>query len=630
MNKQRKLVGIFLSQPDDYYQSDLVTALLKRLFAMNYDAAIFMVSIKGMGMEVEERYCTGEANIYHMVNYDMLDAAMIAPDTLQIPGLADHLLAEIRQKCKGPKIAIDMQVDGFTCINADDAASVHVITDHLIEQHGFTKIAMLTGKKGHFHAENRARGYLESMAAHGLTEMQVFYGTFWFDDGERFIHEIVEHGKPKYEAVVCCSIQPAAGLCDALRARGLKIPDDIVVMSHDLAESVQYDISLSGTKLETAKAAIRAVDTIAEMFGDPVLPPPDMPIRLLLNESCGCRPPQCYRQPYQHMDMNFVSNFYSVYNFMLEQLISEERFEDFIEHTNTHTFMLGEIEMFAMCLCPDWAGRLNDRTGYRKTGYSDVMDVRLIRRGYTGDFNRQSFPLTEMLPWLGEERNHPAAVYFAPLHFYDRCFGYAAVSYGDKPIVYDRCFRAWIRNLNNALESFRLRHNLKIYSEIMRRNAGTDALTGIGNRLSFDEFGMNWVHGTKVTILVGDLNKLKYINDTFGHIEGDFALITTANAFRNVKALAQAGELAEAFRYGGDEFIFVMTGDTPSGDELIDRIFSHIEIVNRTAGKPYSVTVSIGASSGVIEDEKSFQSILGKADERMYAEKRGTRSFRKT
>lgn len=620
MNKQRRLIGIFLSQPDDYYQSHVMVPLLKCLFKLNYDAAVFCTSVKG---DVDENFARGDANIFNIVNYDLLDAVVILPDTLKIPGLADKLINEINAKFKGPKVSIDMEAEGFVSICADDESAVCALTDHLIDVHKFTDIAMITGSRGHLHTINRANGYLRSMEKHGLSDKTaVYYGDFWFSDGEKFINDLIDSGKPKYQAVVCCSIQSAVGVCESLRKRGYSIPEDIAVVCHDLNDTAEFDIPICGTMIDTEGTACRAADRIAEMLGDREIELEMPQIKVYANTSCGCEAVTSRDANYGHKDMNFQSDFYSTFNFMMEELISDDNIDDFNTHANWYSYQLGDVRMFSICLCTDWMSTIAEKSGYRTEGYSDKIEMQFLRQDGVVVKRNVVFDRSEMLPWLFRPRSYPTAVYFSPVHFYDRCFGYAAASYGDEPVVYSSCFRAWIRNLSNALESLRMRNNLKIYSDIMRRNANTDALTGIGNRLCFDAFSINIVRGTKITVIIGDLNKLKYINDTFGHIEGDHAIKTSADAFSDAAANLGKSTNASCFRYGGDEFVLVSAGDSVTGEDYMNFISDYLEKKSASDGKPYDVSVTMGASSGVISENLSFDELLFVADANMLNEKK--------
>lgn len=101
------------------------------------------------------------------------------------------------------------------------------------------------------------------------------------------------------------------------------------------------------------------------------------------------------------------------------------------------------------------------------------------------------------------------------------------------------------------------------------QNSLLDPLTEVGNRKSLEktlrrEIEIAKRHNSPLAILMLDLDKFKVINDELGHIEGDKALKLTANILKHC-----ARECDMPFRYGGDEFILLMSKTTQEGALLL-------------------------------------------------------------
>lgn len=126
--------------------------------------------------------------------------------------------------------------------------------------------------------------------------------------------------------------------------------------------------------------------------------------------------------------------------------------------------------------------------------------------------------------------------------------------------------------------------------------------------------------GTDVTVLMLDIDRLKGVNDQFGHMAGDRALCTIAT--RILRALRATDMLA---RYGGDEFVVVAVGT--GGDEarqLAERVLRAVEGLHMSArGGTVRITGSIGLASLAEVDPIAdpVEALLALADERMYAAK---------
>lgn len=82
------------------------------------------------------------------------------------------------------------------------------------------------------------------------------------------------------------------------------------------------------------------------------------------------------------------------------------------------------------------------------------------------------------------------------------------------------------------------------------------------------------------------MNGLKYINDTFGHKEGDYAITSAAKIIEKV-----TGRQGICARFGGDEYLAVVVSMTE--DKFIRSAGSEIEHINRISGKPYGISVSL-------------------------------------
>ncbi|MBK5295738.1 MAG: PAS domain S-box protein [Vicinamibacteria bacterium] len=128
---------------------------------------------------------------------------------------------------------------------------------------------------------------------------------------------------------------------------------------------------------------------------------------------------------------------------------------------------------------------------------------------------------------------------------------------------------------------------------------------------------------TGVFLLFADLDGLKLINDTFGHLEGDRALIDAADILRN--SFRSADIIA---RLGGDEFtVFPIEAATQSASILIGRLDEHLQRhneVNKSRG--YRLALSVGIARFEPDSSWSIDQLLEHADKALYQQKRQRRS----
>lgn len=122
-----------------------------------------------------------------------------------------------------------------------------------------------------------------------------------------------------------------------------------------------------------------------------------------------------------------------------------------------------------------------------------------------------------------------------------------------------------------------------------------------------------------VFLLFADLDGLKQINDTFGHLEGDRALQATAEILRG--SFRSADIIA---RLGGDEFtVFPLEAADDSGELLLNRLAEHVEAYNASAGdRGYQLTLSVGIARFEPDSTWTIGQLLEQADRELYERKR--------
>lgn len=155
-----------------------------------------------------------------------------------------------------------------------------------------------------------------------------------------------------------------------------------------------------------------------------------------------------------------------------------------------------------------------------------------------------------------------------------------------------------------------------------RKEARTDALSGVANRKAFDEklemCMRDWrKHGVPFVLVLADIDHFKWINDTHGHQAGDHVVNRLGEFLR--KFLREVDFIA---RYGGDEFAILITScDLKRGGEISERIRAQVASVvfNVDADQRASVTFSIGVAAPEADDDASR--LIEKADHAMYRSK---------
>jgi len=272
------------------------------------------------------------------------------------------------------------------------------------------------------------------------------------------------------------------------------------------------------------------------------------------------------------------------------------------------------------------------KTQSLKCAFAVGLDVpRLLNRTFSDEYSldgwlaRTGRPLVNSDPRVifesagldGHTQLKSALV--CPLVFNDTLIGVLAVYHVDR----DRYTEGHRRLLERVAEQAGVVLHNSLVFEKTQEEALTDALTGLSNRRSIvlhlaQELSRAKRLGSRVALILLDVDDFKSINDTYGHNGGDRALSEVAVALQSV---LRSYDLCA--RYGGDEFVLVLPNCTREAAEVrrlelqqrIQRI--QLEICPETI-------LMLGASAGVAvfpDDGTSLEALVAEADREMYKDK---------
>ena len=164
--------------------------------------------------------------------------------------------------------------------------------------------------------------------------------------------------------------------------------------------------------------------------------------------------------------------------------------------------------------------------------------------------------------------------------------------------------------------------------EVLRRNAELlaslsliDELTQLKNRRGFFELARQALKTARrerytMGLFFIDLDGLKRINDSLGHLAGDQALRDIAHVLR--QTFRESDIIA---RIGGDEFV-AMAHVAHDIRVLTSRVREHLQVFNAAHERPYRLDVSIGTTLVTVSSEDDIETLLARADAAMYEDKR--------
>lgn len=254
-------------------------------------------------------------------------------------------------------------------------------------------------------------------------------------------------------------------------------------------------------------------------------------------------------------------------------------------------------------------------------GFHNGEDIVALEKG------RQEIPWMSYLDNEFIRKDTQKTLVMAPLFLNDEQYGVIICDLEQKffhrvySVTPQICTAIKLYNLVNHLEgSLEL---VKNTNTILKQMSMSDELTGVYNRRGFYKYANMsiqnpWNKGRMGVLIFADLDNLKKINDTFGHDDGDYAIIAASriivNGLRNSDIVA---------RIGGDEFAaLAVVNDESVIAGISERIKAIAAEHNKNSDKPYNVTVSIGLCAFECNENIKVQSLMDKADAELYADKK--------
>lgn len=268
--------------------------------------------------------------------------------------------------------------------------------------------------------------------------------------------------------------------------------------------------------------------------------------------------------------------------------------------------------------------------------------------------NLASIPLILLLVALAVNLKYPFVFRIDAQNVYHRDFGfyiygfltYAYLIYGsirslikakgaawvdDRRRYYTMAFFAVLPSLGGVIQLFFYGISLNwilasvsallVYIDAQNRQISTDPLTSLNNRRELSKFLLREIgdrdsaKGGTLSLVMMDVDGFKQINDTYGHFYGDGVLISVSEILK----LSCKNTDAFLARYGGDEFCIVLPVNSEvDAEEIIVRVEANVAEWNRTHAEREPIGLSIGFAVWDPRLDESYETLLSRADARMY------------
>ena len=622
----KKLVALCTSRVYDPQLHGYIVRLNDLLKLKGYSLLVFTIN-SDIYWE-EDRQAT-EKYVFDLIPYDYIDAVIIMDERIKSHKIASKIIAAAKEHDL-PIIVADGHYPDTSCINYDYEKGFEMVVRHVIEDHKIRHPHMMAGHVNNEFSDRRIEVFKKVLKENDIPfdETMVSHGDFWADPCRVATYKLLERGDLP-EAIICANDVMAITVTEVLSKVGYVVPDDVIVTGFDGYDEIYF----TSPKVTTASCDVllladTTADIVIKSIGNGNIYDEKITPVFIPNESCGC--PE--RKQYPALLRNWFKESFARHN-------DDNRVLQLIASSMQSSSDPGElVSRFESYKTEDLIAVIDRKCFERDINYFTDDDVSSSAKdfiivydsGHTSDFKPGRFKVPAPSDDYTEDVLTPAIrdrileltengypLIFNSLDFMNRPFGFVCyffrnylISNYSNTMSVTNAISAGIGGYINIQYQRMLLHKM---DEMYRH----DPLTGLYNRVGFinDFKALRKKPGNRnkpVTVIMSDLDGLKYINDNFGHADGDSAIVAVADALFN-----SVPKTSLSTRFGGDEVFSVIIGECDP-EQIISDINDHLDKYNRTSDKPYQVATSCGYVTDILNDDYDFASALKSADEQMY------------
>ena len=571
----------------------------------------------------------GEDSIFYLSDYKNFDGAIVFSNMLNTGNNPDNI-SKLLVANDVPSVSIGVPLDGLSYVGIDNYKGMFEMVDHLVKEHHIKNPAFFAGTKEHPDSNERLDATRKALSTNGieLKDENIRYTNWEYITSIKYAMELTKRENPP-DAFICANDNIAIAVCIGLRDHGFSVPKDFIVTGFDkISFASTFYPSITTVYQDFEKIGyIAAWQLIEKIEGTAKPEKVVVSSSFVKNESCGCmsesegdsyRKDFCINAYMKEME-NII--FQSQETDMINSIFNCSNYPDFKKslmnyYKYNRTFADKD---FYFILDSEAKNSFIDASFKGTKQFSDYMDCLVGIKGKK-IFSKEHFSRQDLIPDF-DDKAKPSVYTFTPLHYDDYIFGYIVVKDAVDFLI-DTTLNHYMIQINGNLEQYRKNCKLDEMNKTLLNISNTDQLTGLNNRFGMEQNGIPLLEKAnarkqKCAVVFVDINRMKYINDNFGHLQGDLAIRTVSSAL-----LTEMPKNWIGIRYGGDEFIALgVCNDEKAVQKYIKKLTDNLTKQVSSMQLSYPLTASCGY---IITDPESSNTIIdyiNQADNLMYIRK---------
>ena len=287
----RKTIAVLGAQLSRAWGSEFMAGVLDSAKTQDMNV-VYFVGGKPVALAATEH--EGRSyGLYDLIKPGQFDGILLAADIGHGPS-ADDIKNFCRVFAPTPVASFAIQAEGVSSFTADNKGGMRAMIRHLIEVHGYKRIAFIRGPQGQLEADQRFEAYQQELEAHDIRfdDRIVVEGNYSPESGRAAVRTLLDERGLRIQAIAASNDRMAFGAIEVLQQRGIQVPDSVAVTGFDdVSESQSMGVPLTTVHQSFTEAGRLAFGAlINRMNGESVDDINIMPTQLVVRWSCGCLP----------------------------------------------------------------------------------------------------------------------------------------------------------------------------------------------------------------------------------------------------------------------------------------------------------------------------------------------------
>jgi putative nucleotidyltransferase with HDIG domain len=286
-NHSRLTIGMVVDWIDDQYQLDLLYGIND--LAIEKD--VNLLCFEGGMIHPKNEFEAIRNKVYDLIIPENVDGLIILSSIIGPSFDFKSLIRGWKNQQLIPSVLVGLKTPEISSLVVDNSG-LRSLMLHLINVHQYKKFAFIQGIESRLDARERYLIFEQTLAEYGipLDPQLVVQGDFSLFSGTEAIRTLLDERKAVFDVVVACNDDMAAGAINELKARGIKVPEEVAVAGFDnLTIGKMISPPLTTVGYSIYELGWRAAEILVNQLQEKTAPMLDtLSTQLIVRNSCGC------------------------------------------------------------------------------------------------------------------------------------------------------------------------------------------------------------------------------------------------------------------------------------------------------------------------------------------------------